>query len=127
MKSEKEIGEFMKVLMQIQEVLGGFIELSKKKPNDCVNKFKLDLVNTLLSAANPIINKQNKPFEGFELFNEDDIPTNSDVVLILTQYVACLKKFGREQTSKDSDSYNDYWIINGERSEIRADYDSLKK
>lgn len=125
MKSEKQISEFIKLLIQIQEVVGGFIELSKKKPNDGVNKFKLSLVNTLLSKVNPIIDKRNKPFEGFELFNEDDIPTNSDVVLILTQYIACLKKFGREQT--DYYDHKHYWTINSKRSNIIADYGSLKK
>jgi hypothetical protein len=28
----------------------------------------------------------------FEKFNEDDMPTNSDVTLILSQYLSCMEK-----------------------------------
>lgn len=114
MNSESDIDTFIKLLIQIEEFLEGFIELSKKKPNDAVNKFKLKFINNLLTTSNEIIDVKNKPFEEFESFNEDELPTNSDVVLILSQYVACLKKFGRES----SQYYNHvrYWTINGERT-----------
>ncbi len=65
------------------------------------------------------------PFDDFELFDEDDLPTNSDVVVIIAQYVACLKKFGRDST--EYHDYTHYWVINGKRTKISADYDLLKE
>lgn len=125
MKSYDQIDEFLKLLLQVDKLLNDFFELSKKKPNDAVNKFKLKIVNNLLRIANKILTKKYMPFDDFELFDEDDLPTNSDVVVIIAQYVACLKKFGRDST--ESQNYIHYWVINGKRSKISADWNLLKE
>ncbi len=118
MKSIAEIDEFKKLFIQLRSVINEFNELSKKKPNDPVNKFKLKLVNELLDPANNIIDERNKPFEDFDKFDEDEMPSNSDVVLILSQYLACLKKFAFEQIVRDGMDY--YWTIKGKQSSIQA-------
>ena len=105
MKTEKEVQDFLKVLVQAKEALKDLLELSKKKPDDAVNKFKLGFVNTILEQANSILGKGNKPFDSFKTFSEDDVPTNSDVVLILSQYVGCLRKVGRENTERYASRY----------------------
>ena len=125
MKSYDQIDEFLKLLLQVGKLLNDFFELSKKKPNDAVNKFKLKLVNNLLRIANKILTKNYMPFEDFKLFDEDDLPTNSDVVVIIAQYVACLKKFGRDST--EYHDYTNYWVINGKRSKVSADWNLLKE
>jgi hypothetical protein len=119
MKSTAEIEIFNKLRIQLKELLRDISELSKKKPNDAVNKFKLKLVNKVLDTANSIIDEKNKPFEDFNLFDEDDLPSNSDVVLILTQYSACLSKFREENMERVGGDW--YWIINGKRSKILVD------
>lgn len=119
MKSESEIEILVKLLIQLKELLNDFLELSKKKPNDSVNNFKLKLVNKILATANGIIDEQNRPFDDFDSFDGNDLPSNSDVVLILTQYYSCLRKFGREQTKYSR------WVINGKDSNIEADMDLL--
>lgn len=125
MKSQKEIDEYIKLLIQTDKAFQDFSDLSKKKPNDGVNKFKLKLINKLLMKANSILDEQNKPFDDFEQFDEDDVPSNSDVVLILTQYVACLKKFGRDQTIYQNLKH--FWLIKGKRSNINADMNLLRE
>ncbi|MBE0672764.1 MAG: hypothetical protein IH588_19475 [Anaerolineales bacterium] len=117
MKSTAQIETLIKLMIQLQEILKDFAELSKKKPNDQVNKFKLRLVNQVLETANEIIDEKNKPFADFTVFDENDLPSNSDVVLILTQYSACLQKFRKENIAMD-DAHDRYWIINGKRSKI---------
>jgi hypothetical protein len=124
MNSMNEIDGFVKLLMQAEKILEDFSELSKKKPNDAVNKFKLRFVNTILEQANNILDEANKPFDSFNTFDEHDIPTNSDVVLILTQYLGCLKKFGRDNTAYSGVEH--YWVIKGKRSDIKADFDRLR-
>lgn len=124
MKSIDEVDVFVKILMQTKKILQDFFELSKKKPNDAVNKFKLRFVNKILEDANSILGAANKPFDSFDAFDVDDVPTNSDVVLILSQYLGCLKKFGRVNIERDGYSY--YWVIKGERSDISADIDQLE-
>ena len=51
-----------------------------------MNKFKLKIVNNLLTIANKILTKKYMPFDNFELFDEDDLPTNSDVVVIISNF-----------------------------------------
>lgn len=125
MKSYDQIDEFSKLLLQTDKLLADFLELSKRKPNDAVNKFKLKIVNNLLSTANQILTKKYMPFDDFAVFDEDDLPTNSDVVVIIAQYVACLKKFGRDST--EYQDYKHFWVINGKRSKITADWNMLKE
>lgn len=126
MKTEKEVKDFLKVLVQAKEALKDFLELSKKKPDDAVNKFKLGFVNTVLEEANDTLGKGNKPFDSFKAFNEDDVPTNSDVVLILSQYVGCLKKFGRDNVAYNEHIFRDCWIIKGSVSAVEADIVMLR-
>ena len=92
MRSEQEIEDFMKLAAQLEGMLREFAELSKKKPNDGVNTFKLTLVNKLLDTANGILDVTDRPFEDFERFDPDNLPTNSDVLMILSQYRACMRR-----------------------------------
>ena len=124
MRSEKEIDEFLKLLIQMEKLLRDFTDLSKKKADGPVNKFKLGFVNTLLQQANAILTKASRPFEAFDIFDEDNLPTNSDVVLVLSQYLACLKKHGRDNTTYDD--YTHYWLINGKSSKIDVNWHQLR-
>jgi len=70
---------------QVDSLYDEFDKLSKKSPGDAVNKFKLKLINELIVKANEALGER-RPFESFETFDEDELPTNSDVVVILSQY-----------------------------------------
>jgi len=118
MKSAEEIEQFNKLMIQLPEMLNEFSALSKKKPDDPVNKFNLNFVNGIVKTANGILDEKNRPFADFELFDEDSLPSNSDVVLILSQYWACLKKFKKENIAR-VDLYN-YWIIDSKISDIEV-------
>ncbi len=118
MKSEKDIDDFKKLLMQAEKVLHDFNELSKKKPNDLVNKFKIEFVNTILKKANGYLRNEFKPFDTFDVFSEDELPFNSDVVLILSQYVGCLENY--RSANIQYKNYKNFWIINGKVSKIIA-------
>jgi hypothetical protein len=94
--------------------------LAKKSPNDAINKFKLGLINLLLGRANLYFKDLNisSPFNDFKNFHEDQLPFNSDVLLIISQYIACLEKFRADHISN---KYMDwYWIIDGIQSNKRT-------
>ena len=84
---KKETSE--SVLSLIRTLRIEFRELSSKKPNDQVNKFKLKYVNQAIEAANELL-KDGKPYADFEKFNEEDLPTNSDVLMMLSLYLDVL-------------------------------------
>lgn len=69
-----------------------FKELSKKKPDASVSKYKINIVNRLLDNVR-IILVDEEHIDFLDVLNEDDIPQVSDVTLILSQYVAAMKEF----------------------------------
>lgn len=98
---EKEIEVFEKVSAQIQATYDEISLLSKKSPNDALNKFKLKFVNKVISEANSLLGQKYKPFPDFEIFPEVEIPQNADAVLILAQYMACLEKLRADNVVQD--------------------------
>ena len=119
MKSKKEIEGFVKLIPQLKRLLKEFSELSKKKPNDAINKFKLGFANTLLRMANSILDDAHRPFEDFDEFDEDKLPTNSDVVVVLSQYSECMKMFLFKNIRQDN-AYDSKWVIGGKLSNVSA-------
>src|SRR5688572_22225097 len=89
----KEVDFFEKVRAQLQELHNEISVLSKSKPDNPINKFKLTFINDKLGEANCILKGEFKPFKDFTLFDVDELPTNSDVILILSQYLDCLEAF----------------------------------
>lgn len=106
---------FEKLSGQLLSIYEEISLLSKKSPNDAVNKFKLKFVNNLISQSNAFLSEKYKPFEDFDNFDEDDIPQNSDVVFILSQYLQCFEK----QRSDNVVSKNGiwYWRVQGNEND----------
>lgn len=73
----------------IRTLRNEFRELSSKKPNDQVNPFKLKYVNQSIKEANELL-KDGKPYSEFESFEEENLPTNSDVLMMLSLYLDAL-------------------------------------
>jgi hypothetical protein len=88
-KNASKLGKVEEQLTALHAEIGA---LSKRKPDDAVNKFKLKFINEVLSEANSILDADHKPFKDFTSFDEDELPTNSDVVLILSQYRRCVRQ-----------------------------------
>lgn len=118
MNSKEDIELLEKLIGQINGAHKELAILAKKSPNDSLNKFKLELVNQLLSTANNLLGEKYKPFEGFDLFNGDDVPTTSDATMVLSQYMEEIERF-----RSDNVIYHDYkwWYrIDGKASSFTA-------
>ena len=90
--NRNDVDTFEKLSVQLLGVYEEISLLSKKSPNDALNKFKLKFINKLLTQSNEFLSDKYKPFDDFELFQEDDMPQNSDIVFILSQYLQCFEK-----------------------------------
>lgn len=77
---------------QLLTMSAQFEALSKKNPNDVVNDFKIGLVNKLLADINGLLGDY-KPFPDFEQFENSPRVFNSDVLLILAQYLTAMGRF----------------------------------
>ena len=117
MNSAEEVQEFERLEQQLHSMLAEISELSKKRPNDGVNKFKLKLVNVLIEKMNGILAAQ-KPFQDFDTFDENDLPTNSDVVVMLSQYATAIFQFRMENTAQEPHGIEWYWPLPGKQEPV---------
>lgn len=67
-------------------------ELSKKKPDSALNAYKVKMVNRILIPSKELF-KSEPSYNFLDTLNSDDLPTNSDVVIILGQYLKALDMF----------------------------------
>jgi hypothetical protein len=104
-----EIDEFESLQGQLQAFYEEINTLAKKNPNDAVNKFKLGLVNSVLTKANNFLGKDRRPFADFECFDEAAMPSTSDVLVIISQYLSAFEKLRSENIRWDYDEGRWCW------------------
>lgn len=85
--------KFDRVQSQIKSLKLELDSISKKKPDGPLNKFKVKLINELFEAVNPILGEQYRPFKEFLLFEDSDLPSASDAVVMLSQYLTAMGRF----------------------------------
>ncbi|MCK9436890.1 MAG: hypothetical protein PHY68_10940 [Proteiniphilum sp.] len=116
--TEEEVNQFEKTQSQLNGLHIEIGLLSKKNPNDAVNKFKLKFINKTIEESNELLGEEYKPYQEFEKFEEEDMPTTSDVTMMLEQYLNCLEKLRSDNLEYGTGSY--YWVIDGEISDIKT-------
>ena len=119
MITRESIDRLEKLIGQLEGIHGEISALNKKSPNDGVNKFKLKFVNAVLVESNSLLGDAYRPAGDFKTFNEDDVPSNSDVTFIASQYLQALEKF---RTDNIRESTLGEWVYDVERGEpeVRA-------
>lgn len=119
---QKDVETFEKINTQLDGIYQEITALSKKSPNDGINTFKLKFVNKVLSDANSFLKEKYRPFDDFEVFNEDEIPTNSDVAFVLSQYLNCLELFRSDNIIHDlvGDIFGWWWVVDGKTTSLRT-------
>lgn len=63
--NRSDVDVFEKLSGQLLSVYEEISLLSKKKPNDAVNKFKLKFINQMLLQSNNFLGVKYKPFDDF--------------------------------------------------------------
>ncbi|KEO90473.1 hypothetical protein EH31_10320 [Erythrobacter longus] len=116
MKSKSDVEALEKLIGQLQGLHSEISLLAKKAPSDAVNAFKLRLINNVIAAANDVLGPNYLPFGDFEAFNADDVPSTSDVALVLAQYMEEAERYRSDNVK--------YWkgrwvyVVNGDSSDI---------
>lgn len=119
MRNVDDIERLEKLIGQLRALHHEIGLLSKKSPTDGLNKFKLSIINNTVSFANGVLGEKYAPFEDFEGFDVDDVPSNSDVTMVLAQYIEEAERF-RSAHVVPSGVNRYYYLINGEVSDVRA-------
>ena len=113
-----DVDLFERIRGQIKQLYAEISLLSKSKPDGAINKFKLKFINEKLAEAHGFLGDEFRPSRDFATFDEVDMPTNSDVTMILSQYLDGLEAWRCAHIFKDSIYW--YWDVDGEQL-IRTD------
>lgn len=108
--NQKEIDLFEMIYPMIDSMTKEVKALSAKKPSDVLNVFKIRMINRLITTARELLKNQNS-LSYLDVLDEETLPQNSDVVLILTQYIEALNHFKEERQRWDSDLYINVWNL----------------
>jgi hypothetical protein len=84
-------------------------ELSKKKPEATLNQSKVKLINRLLTDVKGLLSDE-RDVKYLDLLDDESLPQFSDVVLMLSQYSAALKRFHETYFGWD-DNGTQRWLV----------------
>jgi hypothetical protein len=101
MDTKEDIELLEKLIGQLQGLHDEITKLTKKSPNDGLNPFKLKVVNKVLESANMLLKGRYVPFDDFRQFNADDLPSNSDVTMMLAQYMEQAERYRSDHVAQD--------------------------
>jgi hypothetical protein len=118
--NKKQVDTFKLLESRLRSLYTEIQTLVKKNANDGVNKFKLHLINAVLRDTNTFLTESEKPIADFSEFDENALPTTSDVLIVLSQYLNHLEKIRSDNVEQDEDSLQWYWVVNGKLSDIRT-------
>ncbi len=105
--TEASITKFNMLRGLLASVYNEMKELSKKKPDEKLNEFKVNSINRILKQIKDILS--NEPTNEFlDLLDSDFLPSNSDSILIIGQYNAAVSQF-KSKYLIQIDLYNSQW------------------
>lgn len=76
----------------LDSVFNEIKELSKKKQDGALNELKVKMTNRVLAKVKSILN-DDPTIEFLDLLDEEVFPTNSDAVLIISQFRAAMLQY----------------------------------
>jgi hypothetical protein len=107
--TEAEAATFDRLVPMLEAAHREMGELSKKKQDGLVNSLKIRNLNRLLTELRKLLEKD--PSQGFvELIDEETLPQNSDVVLLLSQWQAALSQYKKRHYGWDVSIVKDRWF-----------------
>ena len=103
--TEKDISDYKLLIDMLNSQRKEFDILSKKKADGQLNLTKIKMLNRVLEPLKDLC--KNEPSHMFlDSISEDDLPTYSDVVLIISQYRTALEEFKKKYFLKDEHQSN---------------------
>lgn len=125
--TDKHIEEYELLKGMLHSQKKEFDLLSKKKADEQLNPMKIKIVNRVLEPLKKLFEHE-ESHRFLDTLNENEMPTNSDVVLIISQYETAIKEFKGRYYLKDeyrfprifrwmTEEYPPEYFANGANSE----------
>lgn len=110
MPTQKEIDIYDELKPKIVSVRDTIKGLSSKKPDETLNSFKVKRINILLEKANTLLGEL-RPYDDFDTFSEDLLPSNSDALMILELYLGAFNRYWHNNTTHGDWAMDREWKI----------------
>jgi hypothetical protein len=109
--SNAQTEKFDMIFPLLDSILGEMEEFAKKKQDGPLNELKVKMINKLLVQVKELLT--NDPVREFlDLLDDETVPTNSDAVLIITQYKAAMTQFRNKYSVSLFDEDKDQLFTN---------------
>jgi hypothetical protein len=118
METASDVDALERLIGQLQGLHKEVLQLGKKSPNDAVNAFKLKLINKVIQQGNEVLTGSYRPFADFSQFDSDDVPSVSDVSVILSQYLEQAERYRSDNVRYANGSWQ--YVVKGAPSGLRA-------
>ncbi|MCY4420285.1 MAG: hypothetical protein OXC42_03410 [Gammaproteobacteria bacterium] len=103
-------------------IFGGLLsemrELSKKKPDETLNKNKVKILNRVLQDLHTFL-KDEPEGKYLDLLDDEDLPQNSDAVLAMVQYEKALGEFYERYHNRILGEFD--WVTEEKLRELEED------
>jgi hypothetical protein len=99
-----KIKKFEMLFPMVNSDLNEIRELSKKKQDEPLNKFKVKTINKKLEQVKLVLYDE-PTFEFLELLDDEALPSNSDAVLMISQFIKAMEQFKKKYFTKDSSDF----------------------
>ena len=90
--TEAQVAKYAYLSPMLDSALAEMREFSKKKQDGIVSEVKIKVLNRLLKEIKDVVAKEESAAY-LDLLSEDELPQNSDAVLMLGQFRAALDSF----------------------------------
>lgn len=106
--SKADIVKFIMLNNFLESAYSEMKDFSKKSPDSALNDRKVKSLNRILKDIKEIL--RNEPTASYlDLLDEEMLPTNSDVVLTMSQFRSALENFKKKHCRYHDHDYNYYW------------------
>lgn len=102
--TDEQVKLYLTISPLLKSAFDEIKELSKKKQDEPLNLNKVKWINRLLGKAKEVL-KEEPTIEYLDLLNEDDLPSNSDAVLMMSQFISAMDKFKSDHYYYDNLKY----------------------
>lgn len=105
--TNKDIRDYNLLIDMLKSQRKEFDLLSKKKADGQLNPMKIKMANRVLEPLKELF-KNEESYKFLDILDEDEIPTNSDVVLIISQYETAITEFKNKYYIADEYQFDSY-------------------
>ena len=118
--TQAEVDTYEMLHPMLEKIAFEVRELSKKKQDGALNEVKVKMINRVLTQIKDLL-KNESSVQFLDLLDTDILPTNSDAILIISQYDAGLSAFRAKYYGQD-EHYKSRWFTKEEPG-TKADED----